>query len=343
MRVAVSVVLIVVVLGVGCAGSGADPGDDDLDREIRAEIDRAWDEVREFWDLQREGEATEEDDPQPELARGLYELWVEHPDTEAGERALQGAFAMWGNTGDVDTILEVLPSIDNGSELWATILNSIGNAHGRSGRWEEFKELRDSLERELTHPKSRSEIFLDIARELVHEGEEDKAREYYNQVIALDAEEFYVKRARGNLYEMDSLGEGDGAPGFAARDMEGNPIDLASLRGDVVLIEFWSTTCGPCLPEIPHLKKIQDAHRDDDFALIGVALDNEAEAVQTLLDRESMSWPQIMEDARFDGEISKKYNVYYIPRSFLIDAEGKIVAKDLRGEKLEQAVAETLN
>ncbi|MDX1388301.1 MAG: TlpA disulfide reductase family protein [Acidobacteriota bacterium] len=332
-----------VLLGVACAGSGADPGADDLDREIRAEIDRAWDEVREFWDLQREGEATEEDDPQPELARELYEIWVEHPDTDAGARALQGAFAMWGNSGGVDAILEVIPTIDKGSEVWAAILNSISNAYGRSGRWEEFKELRASLETELSHPKARSEIYLDIARELVHQDGEDEARSYYEQVIALDADEFYVERATGNLYEMDSLGEGDGAPGFSAKDMNGNPIELAKLRGDIVLIEFWSTTCGPCLPEIAHLKKIHEAHGGDDFTLIGVALDDEATNVKNLLDGESMAWPQIMEGARFDGEISKKYNVYYIPRSFLIDADGKIVAKDLRGEKLEQAVAEALN
>jgi peroxiredoxin len=336
-------VLALVLVVAGCVGEEKPAaGGADLDAEIAAEMDAAWDEVRAHWDRVRLEEATEEDDPQPELARGFYRFYVAHSGKPAGDKALETAFAMWGNVGAIEEIEDAIPTIDPDSEVWASILNSIGNAYARNERWEDYRRLRAGLEGKLTHPRSQSELFLDLAEERAHEKRTDEARDYYERIIALDADPFYVDRAKGNLYELSSLNEGDPAPELAAEDLDGNAIKLSTLRGNVVLIEFWSTTCGPCIPEIAHLKKIHTNHGGADFALLGVALDEKADDVRDLLEREAMEWPQILESERFEGEVSAAYNVYYIPRSFLIDAEGRIIAKDLRGEDLERAVSEAL-
>ena len=312
------------------------------DESIEAVIEKAWAEVNRYWERKREDTSDELGDPQPEFAEKLYQIYLSHRDSAAGHKALKGAFAMWGNIGAADQVEQALTEINPDSKIWASILSGIRNAYFGADRSDDLAQLYSSLRTKLTHPLSRSGLLLTLARDAMETGEDEKARSYYEELIQLDANPFYVRNAKGGLHELAALGVGQPAPRFKARDLEGNLIKLSALRGKIVVLEFWATWCGPCYGEIPHLRRMHAEHEDNAFALVGVALDEDIENLQRTLGAEGINWPQILQENKHDGRISKLYNIFGIPTAYLIDSHGRIAAKKLRAEELEERVRELL-
>ena len=146
-----------------------------------------------------------------------------------------------------------------------------------------------------------------------------------------------VENAKAYYKEIHSLQVGDQAPSFSATSITGDAIDLSEYRNKVVLLKFWSTTCGPCLKELPSLKDLYaSVKRRDDFVMIGVSLDTDIERLKNFVSERNMEWKQIFDGGY--GKISKSYNAAFIPRSYVINKKGVIAYKDLRGEYLGSAI-----
>ena len=114
-----------------------------------------------------------------------------------------------------------------------------------------------------------------------------------------------------------------------------NMISLDSLRGKYVLLEFWDTWCGPCIKEIPNLKTIYNKTDKSKFEIIGIVGNNEITVLEKFANKHGIVWPQIID---YSNKIKGKYGVRGIPATFLINPEGIIIAKDLRGKELETRV-----
>lgn len=126
---------------------------------------------------------------------------------------------------------------------------------------------------------------------------------------------------------------------FAVRDLDGNPLSVARFRGQVVLVDFWATWCGPCIGELPHLKDAYEKYHDDGFEIIGLSRDMDEEALRTFIAEEGIAWPQHLDRPEHDEDsLSARYGVTGIPTSYLIDRDGRIHRKDLRGHALVEAV-----
>jgi len=136
-----------------------------------------------------------------------------------------------------------------------------------------------------------------------------------------------------------SLVAGTPFPDFEEKDMGGKPLSIAGLKGKVVLIDFWATWCGPCIAELPNVLKAYEKHRDSGFEIIGISLDKDEAKLTTFLKEKGMTWPQHFDGKGWQNKLAVKYGVNSIPATYLLDKEGKIIAKDLRGEALEKAVA----
>ena len=120
----------------------------------------------------------------------------------------------------------------------------------------------------------------------------------------------------------------------------GTQIRLESLRGKVVLVDFWASWCRPCRMEIPNFKKMYDAYHQAGFEIYSVSVDNDVMAWKRALEQEKMPWPNVRDDQKV---YSTLFNVASIPFTILIDKEGKIVAKGLRGPDLSDAISKALS
>ena len=110
------------------------------------------------------------------------------------------------------------------------------------------------------------------------------------------------------------------------------------MKDKIIFLGFWATWCGPCIPEISHLKSIQSKYSEDKLQIIGRSLDTDLERLKQFIKSKEMRWPQIIQAEEWDDDIIKAYNVSGIPRTCIVGKEGKIVAKDLRDEELEEEI-----
>ena len=127
---------------------------------------------------------------------------------------------------------------------------------------------------------------------------------------------------------------------------EGQPVSLKSVidnpANKYTLVDFWASWCGPCMGEVPHLKQTYDKFHKKGFEIYGVSFDRDRDKWLAAVREHGMGWVQVSDLNGFDNLAAKDYAVQSIPSNFLIDAQGVIVAKNLRGEDLCSKVAELL-
>lgn len=134
------------------------------------------------------------------------------------------------------------------------------------------------------------------------------------------------------------------APEINLPSPAGNPIALSSLRGKVVLIDFWASWCGPCRKENPNVVKLYEEMKSKGFDIYSVSLDKDKAAWEKAIQADGLAWPSHVSDLGYwSSSVVKQYGFSGIPFTVLVDKEGKIVGKGLRGPDLENAVRKLLN
>lgn len=151
----------------------------------------------------------------------------------------------------------------------------------------------------------------------------------------------FVKQYHDKIELEKVTAIGSLAPDIELPDAEGKMRKLSSLKGKVVLIDFWASWCGPCRKENPNVVAVYNKYHSKGFEIFSVSLDKDRESWLKAIAKDNLLWPDHVSDLKYwKSEGAKIYGVTSIPYTVLIDKKGKIVAKRLRGEELEQKVKE---
>ena len=118
-------------------------------------------------------------------------------------------------------------------------------------------------------------------------------------------------------------------------------MDLAKLRGKVVLLDFWATWCPPCVEEVPTLVETYAQFKDKGFEIVGVSLDSDKDALAAFTKENKMPWPQFFDGKGWDSELAQRFNIQAVPTMWLLDREGKLADASPR-DRLKQAVEAAL-
>jgi len=150
------------------------------------------------------------------------------------------------------------------------------------------------------------------------------------------------KKFAERLPKLKAVALGATAPEFAEADTSGKVISLSSFRGKFVLIDFWASWCGPCRHENPNVVKAFSHYKGQNFTIIGVSLDRPGAKDKWLaaIHKDGLTWTQVSDLKFWDSKTAGLYAVRGIPQNFLIDPNGKIIAKNLRGEDLDNKLEE---
>ncbi|MDR2843895.1 MAG: AhpC/TSA family protein [Candidatus Symbiothrix sp.] len=136
---------------------------------------------------------------------------------------------------------------------------------------------------------------------------------------------------------------GSVAPDFTQNDVDGKPIRLSGFRGKYLLLDFWASWCGPCRMENPNLVRMYQAYKGKDFEILGVSLDQgDRSAWIGAIKKDQLTWPQVSDLKGWRNAVARQYNITSIPQNYLINPDGVIIAKNLRGEQLVEKLAEIL-
>lgn len=152
----------------------------------------------------------------------------------------------------------------------------------------------------------------------------------------------FVRNFHAMITSKASTGSGAEAPEIDLPDPNGKNIKLSSLRGKYVLIDFWASWCRPCRMENPNIVNAYAKYKSKGLEIYAVSLDKEKKAWTDAIAADNLTWIHVSDLQFWNSAAAKLYNVTSIPKSFLLDKEGKIIASDLRGPMLEQKLAELM-
>lgn len=179
---------------------------------------------------------------------------------------------------------------------------------------------------------------IDYLEDLAAKMQKELPNSSYTQKFATQ-----MAAARRQVEADRLLAIGQTAPEISLKNPEDELIKLSSLQGKIVLIDFWASWCKPCRIENPKVVEMYQKYKDKGFEIYGVSLDESKEAWVKAIKDDNLTWLHVSDLKFWYSKAAQDYQVSAIPQTYLIDAEGKILAKGLRGASLEKKLAELLN
>ena len=172
--------------------------------------------------------------------------------------------------------------------------------------------------------------------------DQEKSMKILKRLAALDNSNPQISRiisqAKGELKKREALGK---PLEMKFTSLDGKEVDLSKMKGKVVLIDFWATWCGPCVKEIPSVKKTYDELHSKGFEIIGISLDSDKGKLEDFIAKNGMPWPQFFDGKGWKTSLAKEHGISSIPAMWLVDKKGNLVDQNARAD-LEKKVEKYL-
>ncbi|MDF1811313.1 MAG: TlpA disulfide reductase family protein [Verrucomicrobiales bacterium] len=235
---------------------------------------------------------------------------------------------------DVDQAYSILVNAQMAMNKMEAVLDILDKRYSLAPKGE--KAVLGTLIGEISRP------YIEISSQI---GEKDRGKKFVNQLKADLAPHPESAQINGFIDQIAAdlyvPGVGD-TMNLTFKATSGQEVDVAAMKGKVILIDFWATWCGPCIQEMPNVIAAYEEYHDKGFEVIGISLDDDLAALEKFMAANGMVWPQYFDGKSWGNELAGEYGIKGIPATFLIGKEGKIVATNLRGNELEMAIKHEL-
>lgn len=209
-------------------------------------------------------------------------------------------------------------------------------------RVDSISRLIDIEEEKYIRNNPASIVSLNLVQNKAIMGEYDEVNSLY-QLLAPDVKELIAgKKLEERIGILKRSAPGTAFKDFTMPSLNGKPVRLSDFKGKYVFVDFWASWCGPCRAENPNVLKAYNKYRNDNFTVLGVSLDDKRDKWKAAVEKDKMPWTQISDLKGFENELSSYYGIMAIPATILIDPQGRIIEKGLRGARLHDRLAEIL-
>ena len=191
------------------------------------------------------------------------------------------------------------------------------------------------------HPSSYVSAF-EVNSFYSYNPDGDELDSIYKKLDSTVQTSYYGLKIKETLHAAQMTAIGKPAPDFTLADTSGKPVSLSSFKGKYVLVDFWASWCGPCRGENPSVVKAFHKYHPKGFTVLGVSLDEKKDKWEEAIAKDHLTWTQVSDLKGWKSSVGELYGIKGIPMNFLLDKDGKVIAKELRGEDLEKKLAESI-
>lgn len=277
---------------------------------------------------------------------------------EADGNASSGAATVKGSK-DMDYLMEINQVVQDFQQGVSSLNDQYGqaNAKGDQGEMDRIRtqfEVENKQHKELLKQKVRQMGNSLAVLQVVGNFSPEEDYQFLDSLGILFANKppdskhttrflSFIENVRVQAKNGEYLQIGKIAPDINLPNPQGQIIPLSSLRGKVVLLDFWAQWCRPCRLENPNIVKAYHKFKDKGFEVYGVSLDRSRDKWLQAIEEDGLVWTHVSDLKYWQSEAAKTYNINAIPASFLLDRDGRIIAKNLRGQSLHQKLKEILD